>query len=363
MSADHTYLPRLLVEDYMRLLHGMIVFAWSGLFLVIATRAFVDYDSLFQWSGDDASWVFNVVLAEYGLNTLALTGVLFYRDWYERFPRASAQRLRWLLVAVVVWQGLHLFAAFHLTGSLGGPVLLLLPTLLMVALIVLPGVAGWVTAGYFLVGYLAVILLEQYAVIMPRGAWGQYFNLTGELSGLAQTALVVVLVVSLAFAIAIRQWLSPDKNSLGPAQRVDPGLGLYTRSFLQHRVAMELGRLRRQGGSAALLMIGLEQSDHKLMPALAKSLREQIRLSSDTPAIYQQDVLAVLLPTANQKVMESVVQRIVGGVARVGEGTHRLKSAVAIATHQTVDADSLMVSVESALQAAEPGGALVIVAG
>ncbi|GEM_PF-3458840 len=364
MPAKRTALPRLLLEDYLSILRGLVLLAWAGAIGAIMTELSMRFTDMFVWPETGAfSLMYNALLAVFLLNTLALTALLIYPDWYERVPRASAHRVQWLLVAVMVWLGLYVLAVFHVTGALSSPFLLLLPVLMIAALAALPGQAGWWAAALLLAGHVAVLVFESAAVINPRGPLGAHFAYAPYLTPWGLGALLFVLAISVLLAARLRAWLYPAEPSLSPAQRIDPDTGLYRRAFLDSRLQKELGRIRRQGGSAALLLIAMdaqETAGEKRVRDAAQALRGLVRAGSDTPVVYRQGVLAVLLPAADTEGANSAARRIVKGLSNAG--THgALRTAAAVAEFGAMPLDKWLATAEDVLKRAVPGDDPLIV--
>jgi GGDEF domain-containing protein len=368
MFTHNPLQSRLLLEDYMAMLRGLVGLAWVAFALAVITQLTIRASSSLVWPEDSGfALVFNIVLIEFGLNTLALTALLFYPNWYERIPRESAQRVRWLLLTVIFWFSVHLFAAFHITGALDSPLLLMLPVLLVAALVAFPGLVGWLLASYLLLGHLTVLAMERSVFIAPHGVLSQQFSLHEPVSILAASAVGCVLFIAVLLASVLRQWMYPSSQSLSLAQRIDSDSGLFRRVFLEHRVDMELGRIRRQGGSATLLLISIDQvSRNEVSPEVASALIRQVRLGSDTPAIYQPGVVAVLLPTAGPEAVKGIVRRIVGGVSKAMSESDdhgpQIRAAAALASGH-MESARLRALAEEALERAVAGGDPVIVSG
>ncbi len=356
MSANNPLRSRLLLEDYMSMLRGLVKLAWAALALALIAQLTIRASSSYPWPDwGDFSFVYNAVMVEFGLNTLALTGLLFYPDWYERIPRESAQRVRWLLIAVILWLSIHLFAVFHATGGLGGPFLLLLPGLVIVTLAAFPGKVGWYLVAYLLVGHLLVLVFEKTGFITQQGMLSEHFKLADPISPWAASALLCVVAITVVMALALRKWM------LNPLQRIDPGSGLFRRSFLEHRVDLELERINRQGGSAALLLISLDsERSSDTIDDLAEDFIRQLRLGSDTPALYEPGVMAVLLPTAGPDVIKGTITRIMDGLERASGARSKLRVAAAVATSGQVASGKLRTMAEDALSQAQIGGEPVI---
>ena len=237
MTQQTDRLPRFLFEDCLALLRGVVVLAWLGVVAGVATQVWIRVFSSHTWpSLGGFSVTYNTVLLEFALNTFVLTTLLVRRDWYERIPRESAHRLRWLLAAVLVWAGLHLFGAFHVTGSVQGPLMPLLPVLAAWAMIAIPGKAGVWSAAYLIAGHLAVIGLEATGKIHPQGLLADAFALSPPATGLGWFALATCIAAAIALGVSTRRWMYPTPAMLPPALRIDLATGLFRRPLLEQRL-------------------------------------------------------------------------------------------------------------------------------
>jgi hypothetical protein len=364
MSSRTVILPRFLLEDALSLLRSLVMLAWLGVFAAVATEWAIRHSGVYEWPTlGGFSGVYHAIVAEFLASTLVLTILLVRRDWFERIPRESVHRLRWLLTAVVIWLGLHLFCAFHVSGSARGPLMLLLPVLMMAALAALPGRAGWLATAYLVAGYALVLVLEQHAIISPRGLLTEPFAYGSHASGFGWSAVAMVLLLAVWAAWALRGWMYPDGPSLNPAQRIDAESGLFRRTFLMQRLQSELGRIRRQGGCAALLLIAVDEqpgreSTENLRIA-ASTLLQQVRIESDTPALYDPGVLAVLLPAAGTDGAISAARRMVSHLSAAGLPARFRAAAIATCNGEAQIAP-MLAGVESALRRAEAGGDVVV---
>jgi GGDEF domain-containing protein len=363
MSKPATALPQILVEDYVALLRILVRLAWLGVVIFAGVEAWIRLGSGLAWPRlGGFSFTYNAILLEFALNALLLTALLVERNWYERVPRNAEHRVRWLFAAVVIWAGLHLFAAFHVTGSVAGPLLPLLPVALVAALVALPGIGGWLIFVYLLAGHAAVVTLEAVELLHPRGPLAAAFQYRGPLMPMGAVTLAGVMVASAALALVLRQRLYPATGTLTPAQRIDPETGLFCRAFLEQRMLAELGRTRRQGGSDALLLLGMDDTaastpTAQALRAAAQILIGQVRLRSDTPAHYAPAVLAVLLPACDANGARSVALRIAGRLESLGL---RLRTAVCAVQGGNAEPAQVMAATESALRRAAPGEVMIV---
>lgn len=355
-------LPSILLEDRLLLLRGLVVFAWCFLLAFIAIESLLRMDPTATWpdvAGFSATY--NALLAVFALNTLVLTALLVFRDWFERVPRSAESRVGWLLALVLVWLGLHSFFLFHIAGAFSGA-LAALPVVLVIAmLVVLPGRAGWWFAFYMAGGHALVALLAEAAVIHPDGPLAPAFRPEGPLHG---PALVALLALGLGVALWARGWMASKSVSDHPAQRVDPDTGLFRAAFLHERLQREMRRARRQNSASTLLILDVGDgrgaaSEAERARPYAEMLMRNIRLSSDTPAHYRPGCLAVLMPAADGAAAQALCQRLVAAMQEAGLRIPRIGGAVVESA--TVDAARLAAAAESALLEAPEGGALHLV--
>lgn len=363
MFSKNHQLPRLLVEDYMAILRGLVLFAAVAIGLAMLTQFSVKAWAKEYWPEGGLALVYNLVVLEFAAVTTVLAGLVFFSNWIEREPRYAAQRVRKLLIFTIGWFSLHLFAAFHLTGGFGGPLMPLMPVLLIAALTVFPGISGWLVAGYLMFGHMCVRWLEEFGLLGTNGGIGQLFSLTPPLSNWSLASLACVLFLCLLLAATLRRWMFPAFLSISPAQRVDPSTGLFRRVFLEHCMKKEFKRIKSQGGSVALLLIGRHKKDKgQIKKEMTNAIIEQIRIGSDTPATYRPGVIAVLLPDADPMALRSLSWRIVEAVTKAGGSREMMRSAIAVADSRSDSPAELKAQAEAAFREAEQGEAPMLAA-
>ena len=351
-------LPRLLLEDRLALLRGLVIMAWCLLLGMGGVEFALRMDPAVAWpTAAGFSVTYNALLAVFGVNTLVLTALLAYRNWFERVPRDAEYRVSWLLALVLGWLGLHIFFLFHASGGLDGPLSALPAVLLAAALIVLPGRAGWALAAWIAVGHGLAVTLADAALIHPQGALSAALASSGWLADLIRLA-VVALAVSMA--LWARRWMYPVAAPHHPARRVDPDTGLFRAAFLRDRLQRELRRAHRQGSAATLLLMDFRESrdassEAERERAYAAFLLRSIRIGSDTPARYAPGLIAVLLPAADAEAADAFCGRLVARCSDDGLMVPRIGGAVA--EGGAVDSAGLIDRVESALLEAPAGGA------
>jgi len=346
-------LPRLLLEDRLRLLRGLVLFAW------VLFVAFVGIEWLLR-THSGATWptvagfslTYNLLLFVFGVNTVVLTGLLVRCDWFERVPRNAEYRVSWLLALVLTWLGLYLFFLFHISGAFSGALATLPATLVLAALVMLPGIAGWATAAYLVVGHLLVAWLADNAMIHPSGPLAEAFDEDGVLRG---ASLFAIFAIALSVALAARAWMFPHPLSNHQARRMDPETGLFRPHFLRERLQRELGRARRQGSVSTLLLLDISDayetlSEREAERAYADVLMKNIRLNSDTPASFALGQIAVLMPAADASAAQALFERLQAAAHTAGLKTPR--AAGAVAESAAVAADQMIASAEAALAGA-----------
>lgn len=355
MTPTVPALPRMLLEDRLQLLRQLVVFAWLLLGWQVAAELWLRAAPGFDWPERAGfSLTYNALLGVFGLNALVLTALLLRRDWFERIPRSAEHRVGWLQLAVLVWLGLHLFYAFHISGGVHGPLLALPPVLLAAALILLPGHAGWWLAAYLMAGFGAVAAMQPLMWIHPFGELQAGFALSGPGAPLGALTLVGVLLMAVAVAMHARRWICQDAG-VGPGTlRIDPETGVFAASFLRERTARELGRAARQRSWSALVLLEPADDSEAALQQAAMLLRGTMRLNSDTPARLQGRRLAVLLPATGVDAAASFCQRI--NRAFADAGLPAPKMAGAATRDRGCDAAKLEAAAVAAL-AEQPAGA------
>lgn len=360
-------LTNLQLEDYFGILRVLILVAWFAL------GGMLLLDLRLRQDGDAAEAAFlafsaryHSVLIEFALVTLMLTGLLISRDWYERVPRASAYRVRWLVGAVVAWLGLHYFAAFYASGGAHGPLLHLLSPLVLLSLLTLPGRSAWWLVAYLVLGHVAVALLERGGVLASPGPLAGAFVRPG--AGPNWAALGVSLGLTMLVG-GIASWrLERAGAALHRPPRLDPLTGLFRADFLEQRLARELRRASRQGGTTALLLLELDRFAEftrqrgvavatERLRQTARVLLNVVRLDSDTPARLAPTVFAVLLPAANVEGARAVAQRITEAVIQAtsaeGDALGVRAGAAVVPQAQGVDPLAVLAAGTQALQQAD----------
>jgi len=355
------------VEDCLALLRGLVAIAWLGVAAAALTEAWVRAGSVQAWpTVGGFSVMYNAVMLEFALNLAVLSLLVVRSDWFERVPRASSQRVRWLLLAVIVWLGLHQFYAFFVSGSVHSPLLLLLPPAVLGALLALPGAEGAWVAGYVVCGHLLIIAAQHNGVLPEAAPLAAAFSLA---TPLGVGSLLVALLATIALGLVARGLLVPLGFALHHPLRLDPFTGLFQPSFLLRRLASELGRAQRRGGEgAALLIIALERpiagaGDDRdaswQLNRVAQALADRLRFHFDTPTRYGLTTLAALLPAADADGVRSVVKRLVESLGGAGPVPLRFGAAL-IGPSAGVDVQRVTATAEQAVGQAYPGGEVAV---
>jgi diguanylate cyclase (GGDEF)-like protein len=330
-------LPNFLPEDYLALLRAAVGIAWAAIFGMSIVQvgyalAGVEWPELGGFA-----LMYRMILVEFALTAAALSVLAVRRDWFESVPRAASQKLRALLILVVVWLSLHLFAAFYVFGGLHGPLLPLLPVLIVVAFLSLPRDGAWAVAGLILVGCLGVVVLEERHWLFSPGPLATVFSLDG-----AGGTGVLLLTLGTAFAVGVlaRRRLDQASANLNRGSRVNALTGLYEQDFLMARMGTELARVRRQGGSVTLLLIEFDgftayTARHgyivgrEALRHAGQVLIQNSRNDMDTPARLAPTTFALLLPDAHRDKAADVAARIRAAIAHVSSGALRPRAGAA----------------------------------
>jgi GGDEF domain-containing protein len=374
VTTLHHRLFSFTLEDQLSVLRALVGMAWVSALAMLLLELWIRATNERAWpSVGGFSLTYNLVLLEFAANSLCLNVLLLQRDWYERAPRESIARLRWLLIAVVIWFGIHYFAAFHVFGSLSGPLLPLLPVLVLAALVVFPGKWGWFTAAYLLAGHAAVALMEQYQLILNRVLLAGFYVYTERMTVSGVFLLLLALALAMLLGTLLRRRLAETGSAVHRASCIDSFTGLYHEDFLSQRLERELGRARRQASPTALVVLEIEGLAERMLPrrhAAANDLLQQAagtlidctRLTMDTPATSEvaRTSFTVLLPdTPGEKarvVANRMQQSLTPLLAAAGAGI-RCRIGIAAATRAAgIDGERLRAVAQEALERARGAG-------
>jgi diguanylate cyclase (GGDEF)-like protein len=363
-AARRTGLPNFLPEDYLALLRAAVTLAWMAIFGMSLVKTAYHLAGLAWPELGGFALTYNLILAEFTLTAATLSVLAVRRDWFERVPRAASQKLRALLMLVVVWLAVHLFGAFHLVGALHGPLLPLLPVLIVAAFLSLPREGAWAAVALLVAGHFGVLVLEERHWLVTPGALAPVFSVDGAAgTGL----LLVVLALTFALGLIARRRLDQAGANLNRGSRLNPLTGLFEQDFLMARLAAELRRARRHGGTVTLMLIEFDgfaaytaQQGYivgrEALRHAGQVLIENTRHDMDTPARLAPTTFALLLPDARSDQTGEISTRIGAAMAQVSQGALRPRAGVAsVAQAEGVTPEAVVAAASKALQQARPG--------
>lgn len=358
--APSPALPRLLLEDRLALLRACAVGAWLLLAAMLGIEATFRLCAGLQWpTVAGFSYFYNVQVGAFALNTLVLTTLLLRRQWYERVPRQAEHRVGWLLALVLLWLGLHLCLLFYLSGGFAGPLLALLPVLLIAALS-LPGQAGWWLAGYVLALHLGITLLARWAILPPRSPLAAAFSLHHTSAPLGWITLGVVAIAAVAMAAWVRRWTYPGARPDHPGQRIDPETGLFRAQAVLARVRLELRRSARLHSSCSLVVLGLPAAGANDV-AYARVIVATSRLGSDMPARLEPGCVAIMLAAVDGGGAQAYCRRLAAAFESRGLATPHF-AGVVVGPASAASAEEVVERARAALGSATAGAEACLVA-
>jgi diguanylate cyclase (GGDEF)-like protein len=333
-------LPNFQPEDYLALLRAAVVLAWGGVIAMALLKVAFHLRGL-EWpqlGGFDTTYL--AILAEFTLTTSMLSVLAIRRDWFDRVPREASEKLRGLLMLVVVWLSLHYCGAFHLLGSFNGPLRPLLPVLIMMAFLALPASGAWATALLLLAGHLGVGLMEYNQWIHPTGLFAATFALDRP-AGIAVLALA--LGGAMGLGVLARRQLDRAGANLHRGTRVNPLTGLYEQGFLLERLRTGLQRESIQGGALTLLLVEFDgfaeftarhgyDAGRRALREGAAALIGHTRHEMDTPARYAPTTFALLLPDARAEAATAIAARMRAAISQSANGILRTRAGMACVT-------------------------------
>lgn len=323
MKTLHRTLPNFTLEDELAILRGIAgvalasVIAMLGLELAIRLLWPESWPTLANFS-----MLYNLTLTEFALITGALTALLVKRDWYEQVPRESILRLRWLLIAVFLWLGLHYFAVFHTLGSLHGPLMPLFPVLIVLVFVLFPGTGGWLAATYLVAGHMTVLLLEHCNIIINPGQLMTDHPPT-NLNPRDLVSLGITVVIAVSLGRLIRKRFDETGSALYHKSHLDSFSGLYNAEFLKQRLQSELNRARRQHFKCSLIALELTGMEaclsgarksklHEIVQQVGACILDCTRITMDTSASSEHSPVSftVLLPNTDAEQAQVVCSRL-----------------------------------------------------
>ena len=362
MNARDSRLPNFLPEDYLTLLRAAVILAWGGVIGMSALKVAFHLAGLEWPTLAGFATTYTLILAEFTVTTSLLSVLAIRRDWFDRVSREASAKLRGLLILVVVWLTLHHLGAFHLFGSIHGPLLPLLPVLVVMAFLALPRGGAWAVTLMLVAGHLGVALMEYSHWILPGGAFGPLFALD-------QPAGLTVLALALAGAAGLGAFARAQFDAAGVnlhrGTRVNPLTGLFEQEFLLERLRSELQREARLGGALTLLLVEFEglsaftgqhglESGRNALRAAAAALIQHTRHDMDTPARYAPTTFALLLPEARAAQANPIAERVRAAISESSKGELRTRAGMACVTRAAeVDMAQVLAAAGEALRRAE----------
>ena len=346
MKTAQRIVPVVVTEDWVLHLRRLVLLAWLGAVLAVVVEVWLRTTEPSHWPQVGYfSSSYNLVLGLFVAALLAISSLLVRRRWYEVIPRASVERVRWLVTAIYMWLATHAVLFMHVLGALNSPALLMLPLFLVIAYQLFDDDWAERCAAYVLVVLTAVIVLHGMTPLVSGG------QLAPALMGAASpsplgwvitSVLIAVMLVALALAKAARR--------RRPA-RVDAHTGLYTREFLEQRMETEFARAKRHQCSSAMVVMRLDgfeqfaasanyEAARQLLQNLANAVLDTVRLQSDTPARSGADELAVLMPGGTADMAPAIGERLSSVVRRVVDDIDEAGLSVRIAV-STINPEAL----------------------
>ncbi len=381
MNSSSANTPPMQPEDYRTLLAGLCLFNWGALLMALLLQWLIRQFSPQLWPHwGDFGWSYNLVLAEFFVVTLGLTLMLRNTAWLDRAPRDALKRLRGLMQAVLLLDGLHMLVFFQLTGGLHGPMALFLPLAVLSLYLSLPRADAHWANGLLLLAVAALVIGQALGLLPARGMLAAAFDPASDGSALFS----LVALAALAFAVLVGMLAGGRMEragvSLHRGVRYDPDTGLFSRQVLERRIPGELARIGRSDSCAALLLIEfnnlaelIPQADYLVFSEIkhrfADMLRQLTRESGDTCAQFDAKTYAVLLPTASVGTVERIAARLEQGAEAIraaradGAGVQLAIGAAATEKAHLTDAGHFIAGAREALREAMqagPGHRLVI---
>lgn len=366
--------PSIQPEDYLAILQGVVVVNWCAVALAATLELVIRSQSNYVWPHwGNFTWTYNLVLIEFVAVTVGLTLMLRNTVWLDRAPREALSRLRVLLLAVLLLDGLHFLGFFQLTGALRGPMIVVLPVALMALHLSLPRRDAYLVSGALLLGLLLVLAMQASDALPAKGMLAEAFD-NSENHGLPFALVVVVAVLAALWIGAIAGGRMEQVGiRLQRGVSHDPVTHLFTRDVLERRIPGELARIGRVESSATLMMIEFKNTSELLPQAnfeafrdilgqFAAVLRDVTRGGSDTCAQYDVNTFAVLLPTAAAESALQIAKRIKHGADAIQSkaGEHAsIQLAIGVATASVAaktDAAAFIAAAREALAEAWQAG-------
>lgn len=372
MTAMVAPVPSMQPEDYRALLKGVCILNWGALGLALLLEVLILYSLPDLWPRwGDFGQVYNLILLEFGVITAGLTILLRRTHWLDRAPRAALGRLRWLLLAVLVLDGLHFAAFFHVTGGLHGPVATYLPLGLLVIYLSLPCAEAHIVNASWLAMLVLLGMGKLLGLIAPSGVLEPVFSQVSALPFM----LISLTGVLAALGVGVIASRRMDAAGIGlhRGASYDPLTRLFSREVLEGRLPGELARIGRTESSATLLLVEFKNLPELIPHAdyagfsdvlvrFAATLLGVTRDQGDTCAQYDHSTFAVLLPTATAESAELIAQRIQRGADAIrapGDEDLSVQLAIGAAVTEQVkatDSSVFLLAAKEALREARESG-------
>jgi diguanylate cyclase (GGDEF)-like protein len=372
MKSIAPAVPAMQPEDYRTLLNGVCILNWSALGLALLLELMLRWNAPELWPHwGNFGLVYNLILLEFGGITLVLTLLLRSTDWLDRAPRAALDRLRWLLLSLLVLDGLHLVAFFHVTGGVTGPIALFIPLVIVVVYLSLPSREAHVVNSALLAALALLWLGRNSGFIDAQGLLAPAF--VNELAVPSLTMTFAALAAAVGVGAIASQRMQMVGIGLHRGASYDPLTKLFCREVLESRVPGELARIGRAGSSATLMLLEfnnlpqlLPHADYAgfndVLVRFAATLRAVTREQGDTCCKFDHSTFALLLPTADADAAQVIAERIRHGADAIrapDNGDHSVQLAIGAAVAERVDsadAQMFLLLAKDALRAAREAG-------
>nr|MBV6630125.1 GGDEF domain-containing protein [Oceanococcus sp. HetDA_MAG_MS8] len=372
MNANAPPAPAMQPEDYRTLLNGLCVLHWSALVFAVVLEMILRTQNAINWPHwGHFGLLYNTIVVEFGVITVVLTALLRRSDWLERVPRTALGRLRWLLLSLLVLDGVHLVAFFHATGGWAGPIALFLPLVIMVIYLSLPWREATIANAGLAAALVGLTAGRQAGVFADQGALAAAFS--DEFATPSVTVTCAAVLAAVIVGIVASRRMQKAGIGLHHGASYEPFTRLFTRPVLEGRIAGELLRLSRTQSSATLMLVEfnnlpqlLPHADYagfnEVLLRFAATLRGVTREQGDTCARYDHSTFALLLPTADSKAAEVIARRIFQGadvIRAPSDSTVAVQVAVgaAVADPSTTQApEAFLLKAKDALRSARNSG-------
>ncbi len=359
-------------EDYRAILGYICAGNWIAIAAALIVEVFLRTSESHQWPHwGNFSLTYNFALVEFAVLNLGVVLLLRRTEWLDRAPREALGRLRWVLLALLALDGLHLLGFLRMTGGVQGPAIVLVPPVILTLYLLLPRSEANPAA----FGFLVILLLVAVVDILsggPAGMLAEAFKPDNPVPLPWFLVVVVGLVLAMLVGLAACGKMEKAGVSLRSQLNHDPQTGLFSREVLERRVPGELGRIGRSESNAALLMIGFKNIEEllphgdyagfdKVVRDFAGGLNSSTR-AADTCVRYDVASFAALLPTASSETVKLVIDRIQKCADAIrpqenADGSVDLAVGVAVASASSqADPASFVSAAQEALREAHAAG-------